>query len=82
MQNIKGRVLHSIKRAYERYNVVIDEYDYFHLVNQIITLEAEYVREIEPGKSLWKVRHQGCIMYAVYLEAHLSICTFLLREMI
>lgn len=82
MSQIKGRVYHSILRAFQRYNVSIDEFEYFRLVEQIVNLEAEFVKEIGNGKSIWKVRHNGNVMYAVYQEAHMSICTFLSREMI
>lgn len=82
MSQLKGRIQHAIKRAFERYEVTIDEYEYFKLVEQILTLEAEFVKEIGYGKSLWKVRHNGHAMYAIYLEKHQSICTFLTREMI
>jgi hypothetical protein len=82
MSQIKGRVCHSILRAWQRYEIEIDEHDYFNLVNQIMTLEAEFVKEIGHGKSLWKVRHKDRIMYAIYQEVHHSICTFLSREMI
>lgn len=82
MSQIRGRVRHSMKRAMERYSVSIDEYEYFRLVEQIMNLEAVFVKDIGCGKSIWKVRHKGQIMYAVYQEVHMSICTFLSREMI
>lgn len=82
MSQIRGRIGHSIKRAWQRYNIEIDEYEYFELVNQIVSEKALKLKDIDSGKSIWKVKCKGKIMYAVYTKKHMSICTFLSEEMV
>lgn len=82
IDQMQSRVTHSIKRAFQRYEVTIDEYQYWKLVEQIVNKKAVFIQDLGSGKSIWKVRHNEQIMYAVYQECHMSICTFLSREMV
>lgn len=82
MDRLRGRMVHSIGRAQERYGVEMTEHDYFKLIEQIVSCEAEYLRPARsPGSYMYRVRLNGVAMLAIYEPAHAMICTFLGWEM-
>ena len=82
MDRMQGRVIHSINRAKERYGVEMTEHDYFKLIEQIVSYEAEYLRPARsPGSFMYRVRFNGLSMLAIYEPKYAMICTFLSWEM-
>lgn len=83
INRMHGRMLHSRRRAIERYGLEMTEYDYFKLIEQIVTHEAEYIRPARnDGFYMYRVRFKGQPMLAIYESANAMICTFLTWEMV
>jgi hypothetical protein len=82
MERLNGRAVHSISRAKERYGVEMTEHDYFKLIEQIVSFEAEYLRPARnPGCYMYRVRFNGMPILAIYESKYAMICTFLSWEM-
>ena len=82
MDRLRGRVIHSINRAKERYSIEMTEHDYFTLIEQIVSCEAEYLRPArQPGTYMYRVRFNGRPILAIYEPKYAMICTFLSWEM-
>lgn len=82
IDRMRGRLNHTILRARQRYNVKMTEYDYFDLVNQIVTCEAEYLRPTLNGTYMYRVRLNGTEMIAIYEPAYAMITTIIRKDMI
>lgn len=80
-KTLSGRKQHAINRAWERFKIKMSDYDYFCLIDQIDSMEAEWVRSLYGNRELWKVRIKDKNLYAVYEPKSKMICSFIMRGM-
>ena len=72
-----GRFVHSQIRLRQRYDLEMNESEYYDIVNDIMFGDGCFLMHVKNDKSLYIVPFKEEILFAVYDEECYEICSFL-----
>jgi hypothetical protein len=84
MWKIKYSLKHAKERALERFGLDLSEYEMFTMVDMIMTNhpDVKLIGRQSNYRTVWKIRWEGCNLFAVYNSKQKVIATFLTKSMV